>query len=161
MKKLNKKGFTLIELLAVIVILAILVAVAIPAVTRYLNQARRGAFSSDASTMIEAARNDYLMGTSGKSGNNVVYTANEINAFLEKKLGKSPYGSDYKLAESFVRIVTALPSGETDPTKAVTTYYVCLTDGTQGVYRAEPNVKDSNVLTTVTSCSSTATLPTE
>ena len=36
MKKLinNKKGFTLIELLAVIVILAILVMVAIPAVTK-------------------------------------------------------------------------------------------------------------------------------
>ena len=42
MKKLlnNKKGFTLIELLAVIVILAILVMVAIPAVTKYLNSAR-------------------------------------------------------------------------------------------------------------------------
>ena len=30
MKKLNKKGFTLIELLAVIVILAVLMAIAIP-----------------------------------------------------------------------------------------------------------------------------------
>ena len=32
MKKLNKKGFTLIELLAVVVILAILVTVSVPAV---------------------------------------------------------------------------------------------------------------------------------
>ena len=33
MKKVNNKGFTLIELLAVIVILAILIMVAMPAVT--------------------------------------------------------------------------------------------------------------------------------
>ena len=36
MKKLNKKGFTLIELLAVVVILAILVTVSVPAVVKYL-----------------------------------------------------------------------------------------------------------------------------
>ena len=34
MKKLNKKGFTLIELLAVVVILAILVTVSVPAVVK-------------------------------------------------------------------------------------------------------------------------------
>ena len=37
----NRKGFTLIELLAVIVILAILLAVAIPMVTKYISDSRK------------------------------------------------------------------------------------------------------------------------
>ena len=40
MKKTNNKGFTLIELLAVIVILALLMMIAIPSVTRYITQSR-------------------------------------------------------------------------------------------------------------------------
>ena len=37
----NKKGFTLIELLAVIVILGLLMAIAIPSVTKYITQSRK------------------------------------------------------------------------------------------------------------------------
>jgi len=60
MKKLNKKGFTLIELLAVIVILAILVAVAVPAVTRYLNTARKGTYADNAQAAISVVRNHVI-----------------------------------------------------------------------------------------------------
>lgn len=46
MKKINKKGFTLIELLAVIVILGLLMAIAIPSVTRYITQSRKKTLAS-------------------------------------------------------------------------------------------------------------------
>ena len=105
MKKLNKKGFTLIELLAVIVILALLVAVAIPAVTKYLNTSRKGVFADNAAAAISAVRNESIfegnIPTDGK-----VYTINktnddgtivdgDVNKFLEKQLKKSPYNRNY------------------------------------------------------------------
>ena len=44
MKKVNENGFTLIELLAVIVIMGILMMVAIPAVSRTIENARKDTF---------------------------------------------------------------------------------------------------------------------
>ncbi|MBO5375413.1 MAG: prepilin-type N-terminal cleavage/methylation domain-containing protein, partial [Bacilli bacterium] len=42
----NKKGFTLIELLAVIIILGVLMIIAIPSVTEYIQTARKKAYVS-------------------------------------------------------------------------------------------------------------------
>ncbi len=49
-----KKGFTLVELLAVIVILAIILAIAIPAITSLINNAKINAFESDAKMVLKA-----------------------------------------------------------------------------------------------------------
>ena len=52
--KLNKKGFTLIELLAVIVILGLLMAIATPAVTRYITQSRKKTLVNSIDSFITA-----------------------------------------------------------------------------------------------------------
>lgn len=93
MKKLinNKKGFTLIELLAVIVILAILVMVAIPAVTKYLNAARQGTYIDNARSAIGAIRNTVVLDGANKTS----FSLNDVNGKLEKKLVTSPFGGCY------------------------------------------------------------------
>ena len=57
MKKIDKKGFTLIELLAVIVILGLLMAIAIPAVTKYITQSRKKTLVSTIDSFISEVTN--------------------------------------------------------------------------------------------------------
>ncbi len=52
MKKKNK-GFTLIELLAVIIILGILMLIAVPSVTTYVNSSRKNAYIASAKKIVE------------------------------------------------------------------------------------------------------------
>ena len=54
---MNKKGFTLIELLAVIIILGILMIIAIPSVTKYINDSRKSSYIDTARELIGGARN--------------------------------------------------------------------------------------------------------
>lgn len=60
MRRINKKGFTLIELLAVIVILGILMLIAIPSVTRFINQSREKTFKNTVQMLVDAVRNDVV-----------------------------------------------------------------------------------------------------
>ena len=154
MKKLNnnKKGFTLIELLAVIVILAILVMVAIPAVTRYLNSARRGTFSDNAHSAISAVRNEVIHKgfTSDTSTPGVqTFSKTDIDKLLEKKLNSSPFGGSYNDA-STIRV--------TQKNDGSYTYEMCLFDeGGHGfTYTEENKINDDAVnLSGITSCTPT------
>lgn len=49
-----KKGFTLVELLAVIVILAIILAIAIPGISNIIESSKKGAVESDAKMVFKA-----------------------------------------------------------------------------------------------------------
>ncbi len=138
--KNNKKGFTLIELLAVIVILAILVAVAIPAVMRYLATSRQETFATNANRAIETVRTDVTF--SGIS-TNVYYPLNEINKLLDKKLATSPYGKSYN-ENSFVQV--------TFDNDGNATYSICLTDGNYGINVDENTLDATKVTTGTTSC---------
>ena len=56
LKKNNKKGFTLVELIVVLVILAILAALLVPALTGYIDKAKRKAIVAETRQAVMAAQ---------------------------------------------------------------------------------------------------------
>lgn len=101
--KSNKKGFTLIELLAVIVILGLLMAIAIPSVTRYIQQSRMKTLTSSIDSFITAVTTDVNNNEYGPltDGNKIYYVpVSNVEAdscvALEKG-GTDPFG-DWKEA---------------------------------------------------------------
>ena len=122
MKK--KKGFTLIELLAVIVILAILLAVAIPMVTKYISDSRKDSMVTTAKEFADAVEKD---ATSEKyelpiSSSDVTIVTLDMMK-LQKGGTKSPFNAKWTNDSSYVAIVNI--GTDIDP---VYKYYVALTD---------------------------------
>lgn len=106
MKLKNNKGFTLVELLAVIVILGIIMAIAVPAVSSYINKSRKDAWISSANNFINAVRNKALAGKFS-----LPVELNEVTVvsldMIDVDSGKfqSAYDADYVINKSYVIIV--------------------------------------------------------
>ena len=90
----NKKngGFTLIELLAVIVILGLLMAIAIPSVTRYITQSRKKTLIKTMDSYTNAVINSVNNAEYGpiSNGNNLYYVP--IECITLEKGGTNPFG---------------------------------------------------------------------
>ena len=107
MKKLNKKGFTLIELLAVIIILGVLLLIAVPSVSKYIQQSRMKTYNNNLSNLVGAVTNevntmDYDSPYTFKSTQILVVPFEKIE--LEKGSNtKSPFGLYSKYSSSVSR----------------------------------------------------------
>ncbi len=71
MKRLNKKGFTLVELLAVIIILAIVVGITIPAVLTTTNKAKEKAASTATEVAADWFDRQYQVVATGLNGTGI------------------------------------------------------------------------------------------
>ena len=100
MKKMNKKGFTLIELLAVIVILGLLMAIAIPSVTKYITQSRKKTLTNTISNYMSALTTEV---------NNMEYTFTDpakiyavpIECIAVERGGSDPFGQWYPVSAGY------------------------------------------------------------
>lgn len=167
MKKINSKGFTLVELLAVIVIMGILMMVAIPSVTRTIENSRKDTFVDIAKSYANAARTqwtadgltcDGTVSSAVDDGNYYVLIntkEDQRTSFpvLVDQGGKSSWGN--RDVNGYVRVNIHTTDGVkdagdvdgdgnteeyTEEPRRVTTFYVSLSDGTHGVI-------DDNTLT--------------
>ena len=164
MKKLNNLGFTLIELLAVITIMGILMMVAIPSVSRTIENSRRDTFADNALTYVNTVRNAVMADelscgstTVSATANGTYYfaidTENQQTKDIMEKVALSSWGNA-KVTGYVQWTKTANSAGRT-----TTVYSVCLKDtGNHGFngYSSEKDVSRTKILTTGATCSAPA-----
>lgn len=145
MKELrNSKGFTLVELLAVIVVLAIVMSLAVVAITNVLENARKATFVSEAKSFLEGARNvvnndDLVSVIDSDKATHMVSCTNpnklttDISITeipLQQGGKKSPYGNNYVTGAngSYIHVVAGM-SGNV----CKYTYSIFLSDGVYSI----------------------------
>ena len=151
MKKLNVKGFTLIELLAVITIMGILMIVAIPAVTRTIENTRKSSFITTAQNYVNGAKNLWASDTlvcnnypssavaAGYYYIPVDSSSDNVPRLLESG-GESSWGGRHIRGFILVHVddirtdgADGLPNTNDDVYNRKITYYPILVDGIHGI----------------------------
>ena len=161
MKRINKKGFTLVELLAVIVIMGILMMVAIPSISRVIENSRKDTFVDIAKSYANAAKtlwtSDALTceGTVASAVDdgdyyiliNTVESARTVLPVLVDQGGKSSWGN--RDVNGYVRVHVETVTDSNGEPRRTTTFYVSLSDGTHGLIdegnMTSDNLKKGNV----------------
>lgn len=96
----NKKGFTLIELLAVIVILGLLMAIAIPSVTKYITKSRKNTLVTTIEGYVTSVRQDVNEGNYKFSDGKNIYAIPLECVDLEKG-GNDPFGEWHQANDDY------------------------------------------------------------
>ena len=156
MKKINMKGFTLIELLAVIIILAILMTLAITAMSGYITDAKKDTFITTAQQYANATRLSFVNGDYNSIARGNCIAVKTSGIALESGSTESPFGFDYVDDSSYVVISNV--SSATDESDKYE-YYVQMVDSRGngfGLLR-EADVERGNV---IQETAKTASVPT-
>ena len=98
-KKSKKKGFTLVELLAVIIILAIVVGITIPAVLTTTNKTKEKAFKTAAQSVANWVDRQYEVYSKGLSDYEVATLDSEFEKLCVRTCGTNGY-ADYGGSDS-------------------------------------------------------------
>ena len=126
--KLNNKGFTLIELLAAMVILAAIMAIAVPNVLGILNNSKADAYVEDAKKLLSLAEYKFRANPSFRPPQNQC-TVMSLNYLDNSEFDNAPNNGKYDKTNSYVIIVNQ----PTAAGKSQYLYYVTideiLTDG--------------------------------
>ena len=116
MKNINKKGFTLIELLAVVVVMGILMAVAIPSINLIITDSRKVIYINSARTFINEAEKEVVNSTFEIDDPDTTYYIHIANLVDDvTNLGKSGFAT---WSDSYVVATMALVNN-----KVTTKYY--------------------------------------
>ncbi|MBQ8472962.1 MAG: type II secretion system protein [Bacilli bacterium] len=129
---MSKKGFTLVELLAVITLLSILMAIAVPNVISTINNNKRNNFLTDASRMI--AKAEYLVASSKTARdelkNRPVIYYMDTNGLNEKQeFQTDPDGGSYD-SSSYVKV-------SLDATVNTYKYCICLVGSKRKISKSD------------------------